>query len=307
MTRYFKTHWPGLVIIIDQHCLFAGESVFLKSQSNYMVYRENTAAHRLRTRLMKSAASLAILLCAAPAMAQSATADEQARIEALEQQLQQVLGVVQSLSQELKALKSSQTEAGDAAPGSAPAQSLSADTLSPLDLSKRLDEVTASVAETNARLDDVEDITFDIDERVGSRSLVRAFDAKSFDLGGMLHTAATFVDGKDNNEFAVNRLTFELFAKAELNDKWSLFVAQAFIRESDINFTDPGARRDPISRPFCLILNSRSSCVPLADKRSLPIFSMGRKPAASSISLSALMAPLAMPPMPGPLPEIATV
>ncbi|GER05113.1 hypothetical protein JCM17846_27950 [Iodidimonas nitroreducens] len=225
--------------------MFAGESVFLKSQSNYMAYQANAAAQRLRTRLMHSAASLAILLCAAPAMAQSATADEQARIEALEQQLQQVLGVVQSLSQELKALKSSQSEPGNAAPGDAPAQNLSADTLSPIDLSKRLDEVTASVAETNARLDDVEDIAFDIDERVGSRALVRAFDAKSFDLGGMLHTAATFVDGQNNDEFAVNRLTFELFAKAELNDKWSLFVAQAFIRESNINFIDPGARLDP--------------------------------------------------------------
>ncbi|WP_150001774.1 hypothetical protein [Iodidimonas gelatinilytica] len=174
-----------------------------------------------------------------PAWAQESPDDAQARIDALEQQLERVLGVVQDLSAEIKSLKNS-TQA--VAPAPSPA---TADGLTPIDLSERLDAVAASVEEANTRIDDVEDIAFDIDERVGSRALVRAFDAKSFDLGGFIHTAATFVDGQENDEFAVNRLFFGLLASAQLSDKWSLFVGQAFMRDSDVNYGDPGNRLDP--------------------------------------------------------------
>lgn len=189
--------------------------------------------------LLTTSALLSIVLTAMPAWAQESPDDAQARIDALEQQLERVLGVVQDLSAEIKSLKNS-TQA--VAPAPSPA---TADGLTPIDLSERLDAVAASVEEANTRIDDVEDIAFDIDERVGSRALVRAFDAKSFDLGGFIHTAATFVDGQENDEFAVNRLFFGLLASAQLSDKWSLFVGQAFMRDSDVNYGDPGNRLDP--------------------------------------------------------------
>lgn len=157
------------------------------------------------------------------------------RVQALEEQLRAVLATVEALSAELRELKTAPPPAAAAAPGG----------ISGIALSERLDQVAASVERTNARLADVEEIALDVDERVGSRALVRAFDAESFDLGGFFHTAATLVDGRDNTEVAVNRMTFELLARARINDDWSLFAAQAFIRESDLNFADPTNRLDP--------------------------------------------------------------
>ncbi|MFQ5347551.1 MAG: hypothetical protein ACE5ED_06865, partial [Rhodothalassiaceae bacterium] len=110
---------------------------------------------------------------------------------------------------------------------------------------ERLARVEKAVGATQGRLEEIENITLDVEERVGSRALVRAFDAKSLNIGGFLHTAATLADGRDNTEFGINRLTFELLAKAQLSERWSLFAAQAFIRESGINFTDPEKRFNP--------------------------------------------------------------
>ncbi len=170
------------------------------------------------------------------ALAQDGAAEAQ-RIEALEAQLRQVLGVVENLTAEIQSLKAERAVAA------APARNTNSGADG--NLKTQIDAVAAAVAETNARLDDVEDIALDTDEKVGSRALVRAFDAYEFDLGGFFHTAATFADGKNNSELAVNRMTFELLAKAKLSDDWSLFVAQAFIRESDIRFTDPLNRLEP--------------------------------------------------------------
>jgi len=157
------------------------------------------------------------------------------RVERLESQLEQVLDLVESLRSELETLKAERasTPAADD------------ESLSQLPLSQRIEQVEASVNETNQRLNDVEDMTFDLDEKVGGRALVRAFDAEEFDLGGFLHTGVTLVDGKNNTEAAVNRMTFELLAKAQISDDWSLFVAQAFIRESNINFVDEFSRLEP--------------------------------------------------------------
>lgn len=174
-----------------------------------------------------------------PVQAQDADA-KQDRIEALEQQLRQVLSVVEGLTAEIQTLKAERaTVPSDNASmaNGAPQNSTT--------LNARIDAVAASVEETKARLDDVEEIALETDEKVGSRALVRAFDAYEFDLGGFLHTAATFADGKNNSALSVNRMTFEILAKAKLSEDWSLFVAQAFIRESNINFTDPFNRLEP--------------------------------------------------------------
>ncbi|GAB4573650.1 MAG: hypothetical protein Tsb008_08740 [Rhodothalassiaceae bacterium] len=185
----------------------------------------------MRGLLMLSTAVFA-LGASAPAFAQ--TDDDAARIDVLERQLRDLMGLVGRLNEEIASLKASHPAAAG--------QTMAVDEVA---LAERFSAVEAKVANTSARLDDVEEMAFDLDEKVGSRALLRAFDAKSFDLGGFFHTAATLVDGRDNTEAAVNRLTFELLAKAQLSDKWSLFVAQAFIRESNINYTDPFGRFDP--------------------------------------------------------------
>lgn len=152
------------------------------------------------------------------------------RIEALENRLNQALTIISDLTREIEQLKNDRAGSADAA-AALPGQ--------------RLDQVEASVETVDERLGDVEEVVFDLEDKVGSRALVNAFDAESLDIGGFLHTAFTYVDGEDGSAGSFNRQVFELLARAELGSKWSAFLAQAFIRESDINYIDPEGRREP--------------------------------------------------------------
>ncbi len=188
---------------------------------------------RPRIRLISGTLALAFALQSGvgPACAedrQSESGSDENRIAALERRLAEVLGVVDALRKEVARLKSGRDSApaGDG-------------------LARRIDALSEKVAATDERLDEIEDIAIETDEKVGSRALAHAFNADSLDIGGFLHTAATLVDGKQNTEASFNRLTFELLARARLSPKWSVFVAQAFIRESGINYTDPAARLNP--------------------------------------------------------------
>lgn len=162
-----------------------------------------------------------------PAMAQdtSGSDSQDERIEQLEHQLDEAMRLINSLSQQIQALS-----AGGAAPGTA---------------GERLQEIELATRETEERVTDVEDQVFDLEERVGSRALAKAFEARSLDIGGFLHSTFTHVEGEDGSASSFNRQTFELLASADLSENWSAFIAQAFIRESDPNFTDAGMRRDP--------------------------------------------------------------
>ena len=184
--------------------------------------------------------TVSFLCFSAPSLAQENASGD--RVDHLEKQLQNVLEVVDSLKQELQVLKSQEDGSETVQPATAQAPVTEP---APSRFEQQLEELQTSVARTTQRLADVEEITLDVDERVGSRSLVRVFDAESLDLGGFLHTAFTLVDGENNTEAAVNRLTAELLFKAEIDEKWSLFFAQAFIRESDLMFTDPTNRLEP--------------------------------------------------------------
>ncbi len=191
---------------------------------------------KMRSGYLLGVSAFALCLSALPAQAQES--DDGDRLTRLEQRLDRVLGVVESLNAEIAALKAKQSKA------SASDESASG-AIAETALSKRLEAIEKTVDATKGRLDEVEEIALDVEERVGSRALVRAFDAKSLDIGGFLHTTATLADGRDNTEFAINRLTFELLVKARLSERWSLFAAQAFIRESGINYTDPEKRFNP--------------------------------------------------------------
>ena len=96
------------------------------------------------------------------------------------------------------------------------------------------------------RVTEIEDLVIDMDERVGSRAVASAFDAASLDIGGFFDSAATVAFGEGGTEAAFNRQVFELLLKAELGEKWDLFVAQAFVRNSPLTFSDPEGRIDPM-------------------------------------------------------------
>ena len=103
-----------------------------------------------------------------------------------------------------------------------------------------------SVTALEERLEDLEIVAANVDESIGSRAVVNAFDGVSLDVGGFFDTAATLVVGEEETTGSFNRQVFELLVKAELGPQWDLFVAQAFIRNAPLLFTDPQQRTSPI-------------------------------------------------------------
>lgn len=103
----------------------------------------------------------------------------------------------------------------------------------------------AFAAPDDDRLNDIEDAIERIEERIGSRSVAQGFDALQLTIGGFLHSALTNVDTDDGNATSFNRQIFELLIRAKLDENWSAFIAQAFIRESDILYRGPEQRTDP--------------------------------------------------------------
>lgn len=100
---------------------------------------------------------------------------------------------------------------------------------------------------------DIEERVFNVEEKVGDRALVKAFDAVELDLGGFLTQAFSVVHGENNTEYSPNFTQLELLFRANVADKWSLFSAIGFLREADIDVSDAespffraGANRTPL-------------------------------------------------------------
>jgi len=161
-----------------------------------------------------------ILLALIPAFAYAGSNSADDRVGELERMLNQSLKAVEQLSGEVQSLKEEVQASGAGA-------------------------VEDEVEEQSARIDELEDMLLDVDEKVGSRAVINAFEAESLDFGGFLHSTFTYVDGEDGSATAFNRNIFEILIKANLDEYWSAFIAQAFIRQSEINFDDIGDRRDP--------------------------------------------------------------
>ncbi|PCI45631.1 MAG: hypothetical protein COB49_09805 [Alphaproteobacteria bacterium] len=170
--------------------------------------------------------SLGLLLGSSILTPAMAAGDE--RLTALESKLNQAMNLIISLQKEIGALKKP-TGGSDVKSGN-------------------MGKVVQTVQENTERLNDVEDLVLDLEDKTGSRALVKAFDALSIDIGGFLHSAVTYVDGEDGSATSFNRQTFELLLKAELGQSWSAFIAQAFIRESAPIFQDAEGRTDPTFR-----------------------------------------------------------
>lgn len=182
----------------------------------------------VKSKLFRSSA-LAIGLLSSCMLTPSAMAQESVDLEALVLRLEAALKEVEQLKNEVKSLRDEDKES-----------------IKPVAISSNaIRDVQAIIDEQNERLNEIEDAVIDIEEQAGGRPLVRAFDAEALDIGGFLHSGLTHVNGEDGNATSFNRLTFELLVKAKLSKKFSLFAAQAFIRESGINFDDPAGRLDP--------------------------------------------------------------
>ncbi len=105
-----------------------------------------------------------------------------------------------------------------------------------LDSSSTNVEDDESIESANKRLQTIEDSLLDVQEIIGSRAVVNAFDSIKLDIGGFLHSAYTYIDAEDDSAGSFNRQNFELLISAELNKQWSAFYAGGFLRESDDPF-----------------------------------------------------------------------
>ena len=99
--------------------------------------------------------------------------------------------------------------------------------------------------ELEERVSAQEEFTQELDEQVGSRAIVHAFDAMELDFGGFLHSAFTHIHGDKGSAASFDRLTFEILLKAQFSKRFSAFFAQAFVRESNTRFTDTFQRTSP--------------------------------------------------------------
>lgn len=109
-------------------------------------------------------------------------------------------------------------------------------------MTERLESLEAADEEheeTAETLELVEELVFDLDEKVGDRALVRAFDAINLDIGGFLTQTYTVAVGEGGTEDSFNQTQFELLIGADVNEDISLFTALGFLREADLNLSDP--------------------------------------------------------------------
>ena len=156
----------------------------------------------------------------------TALAQDNNRVANLENQLQDAVSIIKDLQKEVQQLKRKQN-------------TMSRSTHTPAG--------NAGAGDVGTRLEDIENIVYDIDEKVGGNTLVNAFDAESINLGGFLHQTFTHVEGEDSSESSFNRTIFELLLSADITDNLSAFFATAFIREGSPDFTDgsDANRRNP--------------------------------------------------------------
>ena len=142
---------------------------------------------------------------------------EEQQVQQLEKQLNNALDKINTLSQRVKKLESA----------------------------AKPKPVNNNSSDQAKNLEELERTVYELSDLVGTRAAVNLFDAAGIDIGGFLHSTFTAVDGEADSASAFNRQMFELLMRADLNKEWTAFMAQAFVRQSGINFTDVEARRTP--------------------------------------------------------------
>lgn len=108
-------------------------------------------------------------------------------------------------------------------------------------LSQQLEEVRAQLrsqqsADIPARVEELEEYTDSIDKYFTQDALVGSFESIKMDFGGFLHSAYTHVEGEAASASSFNRQNVELLVRADLSERWSIFFAGGYLRESDDPF-----------------------------------------------------------------------
>ncbi|MDX2094818.1 MAG: hypothetical protein SFW64_02630 [Alphaproteobacteria bacterium] len=174
----------------------------------------------------------AVLLATTSLYFSSPALADDAQVKALEQKLEQAMKLIEAQNAQMEGVKSELAQVQKKT--SAPQASRFVD-LAPAaggNGGKALEKRIAAIEETVDSLD----------EKMGSGSVVNAFDAKKIKIGGFFHTTYTHNDGKDGDASAWDRQNFELLIRADLDEDWSAFFAGGFLRQGDASFAD---RRNP--------------------------------------------------------------
>lgn len=106
--------------------------------------------------------------------------------------------------------------------------------------SPKSDNASDDIDRLEVRVQDAEETLYELDDKVGSRAVVNAFDAGSLDIGGFIHTTYTNIESDQGSAQAFDTQNFELLIKAQIDDHWSAFFAGGFLREEgDGKVLDP--------------------------------------------------------------------
>lgn len=92
-----------------------------------------------------------------------------------------------------------------------------------LELKRLKAEQSSSEGNTNKpkiekRLTEVEEMVFKLDDKIGSRAVVNAFDTMKLDIGGVVHTTYTHLNSDSGSASAFDTQNFELLSKAEIDE-----------------------------------------------------------------------------------------
>ncbi len=157
---------------------------------------------------------------------QLATSAESTKLEILEKELAQSKQLLLRLEKKVNKLESALKSGQNSLVNHTPKQ------------------LPSNQEDTAERLDILEESMLDVEEKIGSRAVVNAFDSLKLDIGGFFHSAFTYAKGEDSSATSFNRQNFELLISAELNKQWTGFFAGGFLRESDDAFA-LGNTNDP--------------------------------------------------------------
>jgi len=94
------------------------------------------------------------------------------------------------------------------------------------------------VQELEERVDELEEMLFNMDSRIGSRPLWSSYSGVDVNLGGHVLSLGTALFGEDSSDVGHYVTLLELFVQADLSKEWSLFATPGFFIVNNTSFQD---------------------------------------------------------------------
>jgi hypothetical protein len=88
--------------------------------------------------------------------------------------------------------------------------------------------VQKELLELKSRVDELEDMVAKTSERLGGRAPLQAYTAKSLDFGGHLSAFFTYMHGDNGQDTGHLATVLELYLRAQIDDRWSVFATPGF-------------------------------------------------------------------------------